>query len=145
MPKCSYCNKDDAENQMTLRTWVGSRQENALFYYCSESCKNAIEEFSIYVNNNVKRFLYLILIVILAFIIFPLLAFVFKEKQILFLGFSIPIFILGIVIRKYPFATPETSNKWGLKRSITVMKYIGIVLITLGILVIVFNLALLFL
>lgn len=94
------------------------------------------------IEKHVKRFLFLILIVILVFIVFPMLAMILNEKRLLCLAFGVPTFLLGMVLFKYPFATPETTHKWGLKRSVTTLKIIGITLIIIGIMFQIVNLLL---
>lgn len=132
MEKCSYCNKYSAESKMTLNTWKGSGRENVTFYFCSESCRNKIEKFSEHANSSVKKFLIFLLITILTLIICLILTIVLNEKRLISLVFGIPIFFLGIIFYRYPFATPETTDRWGLKKSISVIRNSGKILMAIG-------------
>ena len=140
MSKCSYCNKDFAESKITINAWNGTGYVNVTYFFCSEDCKNEIINSSNKVRNKAVLFLVLLIPVVLTFILFPALAILLKMKGFIYLAFGIPIFLLGFVLFKYPFATPETNDKWGLKKSIRRLKYTGFILMAFGVLIQVINL-----
>jgi hypothetical protein len=134
MATCSYCTKDKTENKIIVNTWHGTVRKDVTFYYCCEDCKHHIEEYAKALNKQVKQFLYLILTVVMTFILLPAVTALLKDQTLIFIAFGVPAFLLGIVLFKYPFATPESNSKWGIKKSIKVLKSFGITLMFIGIL-----------
>ena len=134
MTKCSFCNKEMADHQMVINTWDGTNRKDVTFYYCSGECKTQIENFSKALNKQVKQFLYLILVVVLSFIVFPVLGFLFSAKNFFFISFGIPLICLGVVLFKNPFATPESTRGFGIKKSQKLLRSIGITFMCIGLL-----------
>ena len=131
--KCSYCNKENAKDELIINTWNGTGRKDVAFKYCSDNCKHGIEIYATHLNKNVRIFLILILLGILCIIIFPLVAAILQVKNGLVFSFGFPIFLFGIVFIKYPFSTPETNQMWGIKRSQRILKNIGWALALIGI------------
>jgi hypothetical protein len=134
MSKCSYCNKRDAEIKIILDTWNGTNRKKITYFVCSDECKTQLELFSGYVNKHVNKFISSILIVILVLIISLCLMVYLNNIRLLILIYSVCIALMGSVFYRYPFATPETCQKYGLRKSIYIIKNIGMGLIITGIL-----------
>ena len=140
MSKCSYCNKDSAQNKITLSTWNGTGPGNVTYYFCSEGCKAEIVSLAGLLKKKARMFLFLLLTVVLLFVAFPLLAILVNKKELIYLAFGVPAFLFGLILFKYPFATPETNSKWGLKKSIRFIKSAGLIFMAFGGLLLAFNL-----
>ncbi len=138
--KCAYCNREMAGSKMVLNTWDGTGRRDCTFYYCSPECKTGIEEFSADLNKHVKHFLFLIILVVIAVILFPLLALLFSTTNLLVASFGIPFILLGYVLFRYPFATPGTNSNLGIKRSKRLLAFFGKTFVIIGVCMVVINL-----
>jgi hypothetical protein len=95
--------------------------------FCSEECRIKEAEFMKLAEEKSK--IYLILVLVPLLLMIPGVIFI----DYAFILFSIPLFISGAVIIKYPFTTPETVEMMGLKKSISFAKGCGVMLILMGI------------
>jgi len=99
--------------------------------FCNEKCGMEYAEFQKYAEKYVKLFLVgmlgpaLLMMFSIAFI-----------DYILF-SFGILIFIMGIVLIVFPFVTPETVSKFGLKKGIWIGRWCGCLLLLIGVIFIV--------
>ena len=86
------------------------------------------------VNKESNRFLLLMTGAALSFLPFLLLVFL-TPCHILFsaLATALPLILVGLVIIRYPFVTPETIRFWGIRKSIAVAKKSGIGMIIAGV------------
>lgn len=126
MAKCSYCGKE-TKDKITINTFHGVGKEKVDFYYCSEEHKKYIEEFTEYVNKNAIIFIVSILLDVM---VLPTVGIIvgatLKNDYISAVSLIIMGMLLGLLIYRYPFATPTTNNGLGLKKSIKLTKTIGI-------------------
>lgn len=106
---CKYCGK------------------NSPTEYCNEFCKNEYERYMDNVSRNTKWFT-------LGFLTAVILCFVgvFTEYVLFIVG--IGILIIGFVFVLFPFATPQTVDVIGVRRSVKLVYITGIVFLLLGIL-----------
>ena len=142
MSRCSYCNNESSTDTMVLNTWNGAGKEKVTFQYCSEECKDQIVKFADYANKNSKKFLIFVSLDLLSLILLLVMSIAFNDKKDLLFAFFVPILFLGIILFKYPFATPFTNTKLGLKKSISILKIIGISLSVVGLSLIFLNIIL---
>ncbi len=127
MHKCSYCNKADAENRASINIWNGIGESNQDFYYCSDVCRKSIEDFAEYENRNATRFLILIVITVLTMVMANGLL-----PDLALLIVNIATFVLGIILLKYPFATPLTNQWLGIQKAVWLVRILGVLIGLLG-------------
>ena len=98
-----------------------------------EKCKNEVKKFTEFVNKNAIKFLMLIGIAVFSCIPFTILQVVTDNKIWAVIEMLVMLVGIGLVIIKYPFATPQTNELFGLRKSIKITKGIGIVCVIMGI------------
>ncbi len=117
MESCLWCNSSsDDLKQAQLTDKKGGTED---FHVCGDECETNIRRFNEYVQSHVVHFLFGIIVLPLLGLI-PLLFHFYGLS--LFLVFS----LLGAVMIKYPFATPQTVTLLGAKKSISLIKTGGI-------------------
>jgi hypothetical protein len=133
LSRCLYCNT--GSDTITL-----NREKEKIaglekgFNYCSEACHAEILNYAARVNHESNRFLLLISGAALSFLPFLLLTLLTPYSGLFSaLTTATPLILVGLVIIRYPFATPETVRYWGIRKSIFVLKRMGVVMILLGI------------
>ena len=131
--RCLYCNVTSETKALRQETGkIGGLGHG--FYYCSDVCHDEIVSYNTRVNHESNRFLLLILGASFSFSPFLLLVFVTPYPSIFSsLSVAVPLILVGMVIIRYPFATPETLKFWGIRKSVAVLKRIGVILILSGI------------
>ncbi len=131
--RCLYCNTS-AEKSL-LRQEAGKIAGfSHKFYYCSDGCQHEIVNYIQKVNDASNQFLLLILGAALSFLPFLLLVFLTPYHTVFTaLATAIPLILVGLVIIRYPFVTPETIKFWGIRKSVTVAKRTGIGMIISGV------------
>lgn len=132
-PRCLYCNKSSAAAPLTESTTKLTGFASSGYYYCSEACHEGILQFDKRVKENSARFLVLITVSALSFIPLLVLSFLSEYGSVFIpLSCALPLICIGIVLIMYPFATPETNNWWGIRKSIKVVKRSGYALVLCG-------------
>lgn len=101
--------------------------------FCSQECEKTYNDFDTHVKKWTAPFLILVFLPLL----FMIPAFVFFDYFLVFFGLML--LSLGIIMIIFPFATPETISMWGLKRSIKVVRYLGVGMAVVGLLLIIFG------
>ena len=124
MGKCIYC-KEETERTVSYVGFDGISKQEITNYCCSDEHYQEIIKFNNYVNKNGVKFIVLVLILSLSTCATIPLAFYIKNLYIAVLVGYLPIFLLATVIVKYPFATPETNQKFGMEKTIKKTKTIG--------------------
>lgn len=128
-----YCNKSTEISPLKQETGKIARPGHG-FYYCSDGCHQEIVNYVDRVDRESNRFLLLILGAVLSFLPFLLLIFLTPYRTVFSsLATAMPLILVGLVIIRYPFVTPETINFWGIRRSIAVAKKAGIGMIIIGV------------
>ena len=110
--KCAFCGRESSTG--------GGR-------FCSEECRIKEAEFMKLAEEKSK--IYPILVLVPYLLVIPGLIFM----DYAFILMSLPLFISGAVIIKYPFTTPETVEMMGLKKSISFARGGGVILILMGV------------
>jgi len=110
--KCEYCGKESSMG------WGR---------FCSEECRIKEAEFIKLAEEKSKIYLFLVLAPYL--LVIPGL--IFMDYAFLFI--SIPLFISGAAMIKYPFTTSDTIEMMGLRGSINFARGCGVTLILAGI------------
>jgi YHS domain-containing protein len=130
--RCLYCNASAETSPLKQETGKIAGLGHG-FYFCSESCHHEIVHYAQKVNSESNRFLLLILGSSLSFLPFLLLVFLTPYHTLFSaLATAMPLLLVGLVIIRYPFVTPETIKFWGIRKSIAVAKKAGIVMIIAG-------------
>ena len=109
--KCGYCGRESS-------TGWGR--------FCSEECRLKEKEFIERAERQAKPFL----IMVFAPLLLIIVGLIFIEHVFLFM--ALPMFIIGMVMIICPFTTPETVELVGLRKSISVARGCGLVLIFMG-------------
>lgn len=106
--RCSYCGKLITEDKI----------------YCSVECKSKYDEFEKYVSKRLNGFIRIFVAGLIT--IFAGMSIVVMNSQIGFIVMMTGIVaVLGDLII-FPFATPETVRLLGVKKSILIVRIIGI-------------------
>ena len=123
MGKCLYCCKE-TDNKINLTGYDGFHIEEQLLY-CCENHENSVRQYLDFVNRYGKRYMLFICSLCFLFAVFIPLSFIIRTPFLSeFLGVS-PLFGLGTVIYKYPFATPFLIDRWGVQKCIKNTKVLG--------------------
>jgi len=131
--RCLYCNKS-GETSLIRQETVKIAGSNHKFYYCCDRCHHEIVNYIQKVNDASNQFLLLILGAALSFLPFLLLVFLTPYHTVFSaLATAMPLILVGLVIIRYPFVTPETIKFWGIRKSLTVAKRAGIGMIISGV------------
>jgi predicted nucleic acid-binding Zn ribbon protein len=109
--KCAYCNKLTTNNKI----------------YCDDKCENHFNIFQSFFKKYKVLFVILIAMNIIVAIVGSIITITNLQ-----LGISITcigIMILSGTIIVLPFATPETFNKLGIKKTILIIRLLGLLLL----------------
>lgn len=106
--RCSYCGKLITEDKI----------------YCSGECKSKYDEFEKYASKNLNGFIRIFVAGLIT--IFAGMSIVVMNSQIGFIVMMTGVVaVIGNLII-FPFATPETVKLLGIKKSILIVRSIGI-------------------
>ena len=94
--------------------------------YCNNSCKEKYDKFFTYAEKWKKTFCILLAVIFLSFFISSLI--IIKNNILGNLLFYLTILFLDLLIFIFPFATPETFNLLGVKRSILLVRILAVVI-----------------
>jgi len=102
--------------------------------FCSESCKVKITHFAADANQNGPRFLlalfFLVIVLPLVSILIPhLTGKVWGERLA-----SLTVFLMGALMIRFPYATPQTNALLGMNLSMKATRFVAFVLMVLGLL-----------
>lgn len=113
MGRCFYCGKETSDT-ISFEGIEGIEKKQMVQYCCSKEHEMEIAKFNTFVNQNYKKFFAYMIVLSLTIVFTTPIAF-FVHNLVLG-GFVavLPIFLMGLVITKYPFATPQTNSKHGL-------------------------------
>lgn len=125
MGKCFYCGNETTDT-ISFEGIEGIEKKQMVQYCCSNEHEEEIVKFNLFVNKNYKKFFTFMIILSLSVAITTPLAFFVNNLMLGGFIAVLPIFLIGLVIYKYPFATPQTNSKHGLKQAIKITKRIGI-------------------
>lgn len=127
MGKCLYCNRE-TDNSIMINGFDGfDKKEQIVFCCCSEHAEE-INKYNSFANKNGKKFIAFMSLISISVCIMIPLAFMINNLIIsLVIGF-LPIILLGQLLIHYPFTTPTSTRKVGIKQSVTKAKKIGVLL-----------------
>lgn len=124
MGKCYYCN-NETNNTIKINGYDGFEKSEQIVFCCSENHEKEINEYINYSNRYGKRFTILIcLLSILVCGAIPL-AFYIKHLFLSLIVTFLPFILMGQLIYIYPFATPQSTKKIGVKNSVIKTKKLG--------------------
>ncbi len=125
MPKCSFCHKAATE-EFPLESGINLKAQ----YFCSEECKKEIIEYMDVVNKNGMLFLGLIFGTIVFMVIASgiVAALKFDSRYGLLMTF-IALAVVGAILIKFPYCTPETIKLIGIKKAKIIARCMGLVFI----------------
>ncbi len=133
VPRCLYCNAGSETTALKQETEKIAGLDKG-FHYCSDACHQGIVTYAATVSHESNRFLLLILGAAFSFIPFVLLALLTPYHGVISsLAIAMPLILVGLVITRYPFVTPETIRFWGIRKSVAVAKRLGVGMILLGV------------
>lgn len=127
MGKCLYCNHETNKSIMINGFDGFDKKEQRVFCCCSEHAEE-IYKYNSFANKNGKKFIIFISLISISVCIMIPLAFVINNLIIsIVIGF-LPFILLGQLLVRYPFTTPTSTQKIGIKKSVAKAKKIGVLL-----------------
>lgn len=106
--KCKYCSSETGND------------------YCDPDCKQRYEAFERYE----KKYSWVFIVCVLLLVGLLFSSMIFSGKTLLIVG--LVFFLMGLLINVFPFVTPETIDRFGVKRSVKIGRIVGAVLIVVG-------------
>ncbi|MFA6887344.1 MAG: hypothetical protein WCQ65_10295 [Fermentimonas sp.] len=106
--KCIYCNKDCQGE------------------YCSGECENKV----MILEKSAEKYSVLFLLLLFASMLFLIPGIVFNDYLAAFFGAMF--LVMGLTLIIFPFGTPETNKSWGVKKTVMVVRVMGIIMVTGG-------------
>lgn len=131
MDKCFYCNK---KIEFPLPVEVG--KDKKIVNCCNDDCaKKVLAFYHFFEQKKILFYIGITLVMILLFV-GPIVIFKMKLLGNILLGLSL--FLMGLTFLLFPFATPQTFQMLGIKKTIWLVRIIGICIIVLSPLIVVF-------
>ena len=124
MKRCLYCNAK-------TETPVVAKFENEKFFCCGEECLNKTLAFLEFAKRNTKYFLIGVIACPAVFMFGSLFPFSAGNNFIGSVLFCIGWSSVGLSLFAFPFATPQTSQLFGLRNAVRIVKILGIAVIAL--------------
>ncbi|MCL2608256.1 MAG: hypothetical protein FWD92_06910 [Methanomassiliicoccaceae archaeon] len=112
--RCKYCNERCATD------------------FCGHECREKYDSFLTFS----KKYLNLFLLGMFGPIVLLILPFIF-DGHLLFM--AVACFVWAVTLIVFPFATPQTTESSGVKRSIALLRWTGIVFIIMGLFMLFLN------
>ncbi|WP_322569427.1 hypothetical protein [Rhodohalobacter sp.] len=132
--KCIWSAKEsDRLKSVTMETLNRFARPATKTYHVLPEHEEELRQFNRFFVQNARRFLGLIIFIILFLLLTPLiilLAPLSDHVALHLVGFSM--MALGFVIYIYPFATPETLQVLGIKKSIIACRISGVLICLIG-------------
>jgi uncharacterized membrane protein len=129
MSLCINCNKKEAKISLEVQRWTRLNKKKVQLNCCSEECKNEVVIFSKYVNENATKFMIFMILGCLLLILLPILSHIFNYEIFVPISIMLACSFLGLVVIKYPFATPETIEAFGRRTAVKLAKILGLIII----------------
>lgn len=132
-PKCIWTNQrsdrlKEIEIETAGRFGAGRKKETV---YVLEEHEQKVRNFASHVDRNALRFTLFMLALPFVGVVAALLTAINEFIGLVVVGGMLV--LLGIVLIVYPFATPLTVKVLGLRRSILIARFSGVVIILMGI------------
>ncbi len=117
-----YCHKEIETSHPAV---VG--KEKTQINCCSAECVNKSEEFILFADRHKLHFILLMVAAMVVFLTGAIL--LSTEKTVGSVLFSIGFGLLGFDILLFPFATPQTFDMLGIKKSVNMARVIGLIIL----------------
>lgn len=116
MGKCIYCNKE-TEKTRIIKGYNGNLIGEQKVFCCSEEHGKETDQYIKFVLEKGTRFAILIILITFSIMITLPIAFNIKNIYIgVFIGL-LPFILLGQILYIYPFTTPITTERLGIKKA----------------------------
>ncbi|MFH0948031.1 MAG: hypothetical protein V1833_03435 [Elusimicrobiota bacterium] len=132
--RCVWCYKKNEglkQIEVIVPNRFGMRAHKEIFYVCSSEHERYFKKVADYAKR--FGFFFLVIIGLSTVSVIAVSSLVCEEIVNYVVGSDIS--LIGILIIIFPFATPETVAILGVKKSIILMRVVGIVLLILGLLI----------
>lgn len=133
--KCIWSGKRSPKvKPVTLDTLDRFAQPAQKTVYVLPEYEDELQQFNETFVHQGKTFLFLILTISLLTVIVPLgLLFISGNENLVLAAVGILVSLLGMLVIIFPFTTPETIHWLGIKKSIILMRALGVLTILIGI------------
>jgi predicted nucleic acid-binding Zn ribbon protein len=130
---CIWCNRRDESLRqivVVVPNRLGLRPRERALFICSSDCEHRLRKF----NDHVRRFGFLFLSLI-GLSLASLVALLFVlPKALIPVGLGSIISFIGAALMVFPFPTPETVRLLGVRRSVALVRSLGVLLLVMGVL-----------
>lgn len=121
--KCIWCGKKLNKNEIEKNLYYTELEWNESFRFCSEHCEEKFKVFIKDVEKNKNKFLLMLFGSLIIYIIGTVMLSKIEIYQNFFaVGYFI---LLGLILIRYPYGTPETNKFLGIKKTINLIRGIG--------------------
>lgn len=131
MDRCAYC-RDVSIDEKALPFQVNKKEELTTFEYCSTECREAIEDFVAFSNNNLDRFVRTGFALLLGLIVALIIAKSYFTAVVYGWILGLGLVALGILFFRYPFATWGVYQRLGIKNATRILRIIAVLIIVIG-------------
>lgn len=131
MDRCMYC-RDVSIDEKALPFQVNKKEELTTFEYCSTECREAIEDFVAFSNNNLDRFVRTGFALLLGLIVALIIAKSYFTAVVYGWILGLGLVALGILFFRYPFATWGVYQRLGIKNATRILRIIAVLIIVIG-------------
>lgn len=132
MSKCFNCKKA-APEQLNLSVEMNGGIQNVGFHYCSEECKQKIEQFVTFNNEHTKQFMLIGIIAFVALLAISILVIFFKDLYSLVLPWLL--IAVGIPFLIYPIGTWMTYRLFGIRVTRFIIRIFALIFIIEGLVI----------
>lgn len=127
MSKCVYCNKE-TENPQT----VTAGKEKDTVICCSDECAEKTQKFYDFVDKSKIPF-WIGIALSMALLFSGVFAELFtKSLKTLSILIALSFILLGVTAIVFPFATPQTFERFGIKKATLIARILGACIVVLG-------------
>lgn len=125
--KCIWCGKKLDKKEVEKNLYYTEIEWNESFRFCSEHCEERFKVFMKDVEKNKNKFL---LALFGSLIIYVIGIIILSKMEIYQNFFAAGYFtLLGLILIRYPYGTPETNKFLGIKRTINLIRGMGVLCI----------------
>lgn len=121
--KCIWCGKKLDKNEIEKNLYYTEVEWNESFRFCSEHCEEKFKVFMKDVEKNINKFLLVLFGSLIIYVIGTIILFKMEIYQNFFAAGYFA--LLGLIIIRYPYGTPETNKFLGIKKTINLIRGMG--------------------
>lgn len=125
--KCIWCNKKLEKEEVEKNLYFRKEINEEGVRFCSEECKDEYMKFCKDVEKNKNKFLAIIFGSLVIYIIGVIALNNFTKYQDFIAGGYF--ILLGAILIRYPYGTPETNKALGIKKTIKLIRIMGAICI----------------